>query len=320
MPRRGAALKKTAKPAPRFGAHMSIAGGHDLGIRAAHRFGFASVQLFTKSTNQWAAKALSDESIAAVRLALAETAVAAPVGHNSYLINLGSPDEFLWKRSIDALALEVERAEALGMTDLVIHPGAHVGTGERRGLARIARGLKIVLKRTRGVGVLICLETTAGQGSCLGDRFEHLEVILDKVDAPERMGVCADTCHLFAAGYPLGTLEEYNETIDAMDRTFGLARLRVWHVNDSVRECGSRVDRHAGIGRGRMGLAPFSHLVNDDRFAALPLILETPKGTEGDEELDAINLRVLRQLWQGSNEPASPARRIPASTRRRRSS
>jgi deoxyribonuclease IV len=290
------AATKTAKPAPRFGAHMSIAGGHDLGIRAAHRFGFASVQLFTKSTNQWKAKALSDESLAAVRQALAETSVAAPVGHNSYLINLGSPDEFLWNRSIEALVLEVERAEALGMTDLVIHPGAHVGAGERRGIARIAKGLKVVLKRTRGVAL-----------------------ILDKVDAPERLGVCADTCHLFASGYPLGTPEEYNETIDAMNRAFGLARLRVWHVNDSVRECGSRVDRHAGIGRGKMGLAPFSLLVNDARFAALPLILETPKGTEGDEELDAINLRVLRQLWQGSDGPASPAPRIPASKRRRRS-
>jgi deoxyribonuclease-4 len=280
---------------------MSMAGGHDRAVRAAHRVGFITVQLFTKSNNQWKANALTDAGIAAFRAALAETGVADPVAHNSYLINLGSPDDVLWQKSIDAMTVEVERAEALGIADLVAHPGAHVGSGEDAGLARIARGLDEVHRRTRGVATRIDLETTAGQGTCLGHRVEHLGRILELVAEPERLGVCADSCHLFAAGYPLGTVEEYNGTIDALDRAVGLSRLRVWHLNDSLRDLGSRVDRHAGIGRGKMGLEPFRRIVNDPRFASVPMILETPKGTEDGEELDLIHLRTLRRLQEESN-------------------
>ena len=282
--------------ASKFGSHMSMAGGHDRAVRAAHAVGFASVQVFTKSNNQWRAAPLTDAHASAFRAALDETGVADPVAHASYLINLGSPDDALWEKSIASLVVEVERSEALGIGDLVIHPGAHVGAGEEAGLARIARGLDEVHRRTRGVATRIALETTAGQGSCLGHRFEHLGRLLGLVEEPERLGVCVDTCHIFASGYPLGTPSEYHDTMGALDRIVGLGRVRVLHLNDSLKPLGSRVDRHAGIGRGHLGLAPFRHLVNDPRFAAIPMILETPKGEDGGQDLDAVNLGVLRGL------------------------
>lgn len=283
-------------PGPRFGAHMSIAGGHARAVERARLAGCDTVQVFTKSTNQWKARPLSDADLAAFRAALAEHAVADPVAHTSYLINLGSPDAALWNRSIDALVVEVERAEALGLRDLVVHPGAHMGAGEAAGLARVARGLDEVHRRTRGVGVVIDLETTAGQGTGLGHRFEHLGAILGAVAEPERLGVCVDSCHVFAAGYSLETAEQYNGTIADLERAVGVGRVRVWHLNDSLKPRGSRVDRHAGLGRGRMGVEPFRHIVRDARFASVPMILETPKGTEGGEDLDVVNLRLLRQL------------------------
>jgi deoxyribonuclease-4 len=289
--------KKSRKALPRkFGAHMSIAGGCDRAVRAAQVVEFETVQLFTKNNNQWNAPPLSEEHIAAFRTALSETGIVDPVAHTSYLINLGSPDDLLWQKSIDAMTVEVERCELLGIGDLVVHPGSHMGEGEDAGLKRIAQALDIIDGRAAGIGVKIDLETTAGQGTNLGYRFEHLEDILHRVAHPERLGVCVDTCHIFAAGYSLGTREEYDETIDQLERSVGLSSLRVWHLNDSRRESGSRVDRHAGIGLGEMGLEPFGHLVNDLRFRNLPMILETPKGIEDGEDLDARNLRVLLQL------------------------
>jgi deoxyribonuclease IV len=279
---------------------MSIAGGCDRAVRAAQAVNFETVQLFTKNNNQWNAPALTDEHVAAFRLALDETGIVDPIAHTSYLINLGSPDENLWQKSIEAMIVEVERCEMLGIGDLVVHPGSHMGEGEEAGLARIARALDIVHRRTAGVSVKIDLETTAGQGTNLGYRFEHLQSILQGVAHPERLGVCVDTCHIFAAGYPLGTLEEYDETIDRLGRSVGLFRLRVWHLNDSVRAGGSRIDRHAGIGAGQMGLEPFRHLVNDSRFRDLPMILETPKGIEDGKDLDAKNLAVLLRLVRGA--------------------
>lgn len=280
----------------KFGAHMSIAGGCDRAVWAAHAVPFETVQLFTKNNNRWNGIELTDEHAASFRSALDRTGITGPVAHTSYLINLASPDEALWKKSIDAMVDEVERCAALGIEDLVLHPGAHMGEGEEAGLSRVARGLDEVCRRTAGCIVRIDLETTAGQGTCLGHRFEHLGTILGRVRSPERLGICADTCHIFAAGYPMGTPEEYDETIDRLVRSVGLDRLRVWHVNDSCRGCGSRVDRHAAIGAGEMGLEPFRNLVNDPRFHDLPMILETPKGTIDGEDLDIRNARVLRQL------------------------
>jgi deoxyribonuclease-4 len=278
-----------------------MAGGYERAVRAAETLGLATVQLFVKSNNQWRAATLTESHINAFRTAIRESSVRDPVAHNSYLINLASTDVALWNRSIDAMTIEVERAEALGIGDLVAHPGAHVGSGVVAGLDRIARGLDEVHRRTRGVAVRIDLETTAGQGSCLGHRFEHLGRIIDAVAEPERLGVCVDTCHIFAAGYSLEASEGYNSTIEALERAVGLGRVRVWHVNDSVREQGSRVDRHAGLGRGQIGLWAFDCLVNDPRFAALPMILETPKGTEGGEDLDALNIRILSQFQRAAS-------------------
>src|SRR5258708_2311495 len=282
--------------AVKFGAHMSIAGGCDRGVRGAHAGGFQTVQLFTKNNNQWKAPPLTDAHVAAFRLALAETGIVDPVVHNSYLINLGSPDDTLWKKSIDAMTVEVERCQAFGILDLVAHPGAHMGQGEEAGLSRVARALDEVHRRTRGTSVRIDLETTAGQGTCLGHRFEHLGAILDQVAEPERLGICVDSCHIFAAGYSLATVDEYDGTMDGLDRAFGTSRVRVWHLNDSRRERGSRVDRHAGIGRGHLGLEPFRRIVRDARFRSIPMILQTPKGTEDGVDLDAIHLSVLRNL------------------------
>jgi deoxyribonuclease-4 len=286
-----------SRTSPRtFGAHMSIAGGCDRAVWAAQSVGFETVQLFTKNNNQWNAPPLGDEHAKTFREAIQETGITNPVAHTSYLINLASPDDALWKKSIEALALEVERCELLGIADLVVHPGAHMGAGEKRGVVRIAKALDRVHRRTKGFTVMIDLETTAGQGTNLGYRFEHLRDILERVDQSERLGVCVDTCHIFAAGYSLATREEYDETIGQLDRSVGLSRVRAWHLNDSCRECGSRVDRHAGIGAGHMGLEPFRHLVNEPRFRDLPMILETPKGIDQGEDLDARNLRTLRRL------------------------
>jgi deoxyribonuclease-4 len=279
-----------------IGAHMSIAGGCDRAVRTAHAVGFQTVQLFTKNNNQWKAPPLTEAHVAAFRAALAETMIVDPVVHNSYLINLGSPDDVLWQKSISAMIIEVERCAALGIVDLVAHPGAHMGQGEDAGLSRIAAGLDAIHRRTRGTPVRIDLETTAGQGTCLGHRFEQLGAILDRVAEPERLGICVDSCHIFAAGYSLATAEEYDETMGALDRAVGLTRVRVWHLNDSRRERGSRVDRHAGIGLGHLGREPFRRILHDARFQSIPMILETPKGIEDGTELDAINLQVLREL------------------------
>jgi deoxyribonuclease IV len=292
----------------KFGAHMSIAGGCDRAVWAAHAIPFQTVQLFTKNNNRWDGVPLTDTHAEAFRSALGQTGVLDPVAHTSYLINLASPDDALWRKSIGAMVDEVERCAKLGITDLVLHPGAHMGEGEEAGVSRVALGLDEVCRLTTGIGVVIDLETTAGQGTCLGHRFEHLGAILARVSRPERLGVCADTCHIFAAGYPLGTPEEYDETIDRLVRSVGLDRLRVWHMNDSCRECGSRVDRHAAIGAGHMGLEPFRHLVNDPRFRDVPMILETPKGTIDGEDLDVRNARALRQLVRPERRTRSRGR------------
>ena len=280
----------------RLGSHLSIAGGHDRAVREAHSLGMETVQVFTKSNNQWRAAPLTDAHVAAFKGAMAATGVGTPVAHASYLINLASPDDALFEKSIAALVVEVERGEALGIGELVMHPGAHVGSGEDAGLARVAAGLDEVHRRTRGVALRVALETTAGQGSCLGHRFEHLGRIIDAVAEPERLSVCGDTCHIFAAGYPLGTSAEYDESMAALVAAVGPGRVSVWHLNDSLKKLGSRVDRHAGIGEGELGIEPFRHLVNDPRFVGLPMILETPKGEQGGANLDSVHLATLRGL------------------------
>ncbi|MCA9235999.1 MAG: deoxyribonuclease IV [Planctomycetales bacterium] len=279
-----------------LGAHMSIAGGYYKAAEAAARTGCDCVQLFTKNNNQWRAKPIAAAEAERFRTSLVELGIQHPISHDSYLINLASPDDELWKKSIDAFVIELQRAELLGIPYVVAHPGAYTTSSEARGLKRIARGLNEVHKQTRGITAKCLLETTAGQGSNLGWKFEHLAAVIDGARAPERLGVCFDTCHVFAAGYPMGTKKDYLATMRQFDKIVGLKQIKAFHVNDSKAKFGSRVDRHAGIGRGEMGVDPFRWLMNDRRFRRVPMYLETPKGTEDGEELDVINLAVLRGL------------------------
>jgi deoxyribonuclease-4 len=209
---------------------------------------------------------------------------------------LASPDPELWKRSVDAFVEELLRAERLGIAYVVMHPGAYTTSSEARGIKRVAKALNEVHRQTKGCTARTLLETTAGQGSCLGAKFEHLADIIDGVRDPERVGVCFDTCHVFAAGYPMDTEREYQATMRQLARTVGVQKVRAFHLNDSRAKFGSRVDRHTHIGRGEMGLAPFRFLLNDRRFAKTPKYLETPKGVEKGKDLDVINLRTLRKL------------------------
>jgi deoxyribonuclease-4 len=279
---------------------MSIAGGCHNALLTAREHGCATVQLFTKNSNQWSAKELTDEEVALFRKTLRQTRLRLPMAHDSYLINLASPDDTLYRRSIEAFIIEVQRAERLGLRYLVTHPGAHLDSGEETGLARVARALDEVHARCPNFGVQVLLETTAGQGSCLGHRFEHLRRLLGLVKDPDRLGVCFDTCHVFAAGYALAPEKEYRATMRAFDAAIGLRRLRVFHVNDSLKAFGSRVDRHAHIGRGHLGLEPFRLLVNDRRFRTRPMVLETPKEDAGDTDMDTVNLGALRNLVEGN--------------------
>jgi deoxyribonuclease-4 len=281
---------------PLLGAHMSVAGGLYRAVEAAQALSMDTVQIFTKNNNQWNARPLAQSEVDAFCQALRSSGLRFPVAHDSYLINLASPDKALWNRSIDAFTIELERAEALALYGVVMHPGSHVNSTLELGLSQVVRALDRVHRSTKGYKTLTLLETTAGQGSSLGWRFEHLSEILSRVADPGRVGVCVDTCHIFAAGYALGTQAEYASTIAELDRVIGLDRIRAFHLNDSARELGSRVDRHVRIGKGHLGLEPFRHLLNDKRFAHLPMCLETPKGKEEGEDLDAINLRTLRGL------------------------
>lgn len=281
---------------PLLGAHQSIAGGHHNALLAAQALGSDTVQLFTKSTNQWAAKDLTLEDIGVFRRTLRQTRLRFPMGHNCYLINLASPEPALYRRSLATFLLEYERAEALGLRYLVMHPGSPVDGDEAAGLVRVARALDEIHGHCPGYRCRILLETTAGQGNCLGHRFEHLAAILVAVAEPARLGVCLDTCHVFAAGYALAPEAEYRATMRAFDKVVGFRWLRAFHLNDSKKPLGSRVDRHAHIGKGCLGLEPFRLLLNDPRFKNRPMVLETPKEGDNDEEMDAVNLGILRGL------------------------
>ena len=275
---------------------MSIAGGCYNAVLAARQAGCDTVQLFTRNNNQWRAKELTDEDVRRFKGAIDEARIQIPVAHASYLINLASPEPALWKKSIDAMVTEICRSDALGLDYLVIHPGSHRDSGESQGLRRVAAALDEAHRQTSGARVQVLLEVTAGQGSNLGYRFEHLARILDLVGQPDRLGVCFDTCHAFAAGYPMGTGKEYSSTMLQLARAVGIEQVKAFHLNDSKRELGSRVDRHEHIGRGKLGLEPFRFLLNDSRFRRVPMYLETPKGRERGEDLDVINLRTLRGL------------------------
>jgi deoxyribonuclease-4 len=278
----------------RLGAHESIAGGMHKAFDRAQSVGCDAVQIFVKPNRAWAVKPLTTEDVDLFKAKAADTDIQPVIGHASYLLNLGTPDDMLWKKSIDTLILELERCEVLGVPYLVLHPGAHVGTGEETGLVRIAQALGDVHAGTPGFHTQILLETTSGQGSSLGHRFEHLAWLMDNAPEGERLGVCLDTCHVFAAGYELRTPDGYAATMDEFDHVVGLERLQAIHLNDSTGDLGSRKDRHNHIGKGHIGLEGFRHILNDTRLAGLPALLETPKSDDLHE--DRENLGVLRSL------------------------
>lgn len=279
-----------------LGAHLSIAGGYFKAPEAAAKLEMGTVQLFTKNNTQWKSKTITDEDVELFRGSLAAGGIDQPLSHSSYLLNVASPDPFLRERSRDALVVELQRAEQLGIRWVVLHPGAHIDQGEAAGLKVVVRTIREVLDLTGDLQAGVLFENTAGQGSTLGHRFDHLGELLSELDRHPRLGVCIDTCHAFAAGYPLAGADEYKETMAALAKIVGLENVHAFHLNDSKKDLGSRVDRHEHIGRGKVGLDAFRHLLNDRRFRSVPMYLETPKGTENGEELDAINLRTLRSL------------------------
>ena len=280
-----------------IGAHVSIAGGVYEAPARARAVGCEVAQIFTKNSNQWAAKPLTADDIARFKQSQVDAGVPVLLAHDSYLINLCAPEgSDLLVRSEAAFREEIERCEALGIPYLVTHPGAHGGAGEAEGIRRMAALIDRVHDATRGFATKVLLENTAGQGSVIGYRFEHLREILDRVKAPERLGVCLDTCHAFAAGYDLRTPEGYARVMDEFDHVIGLDRLRAFHLNDSKKGLGARVDRHEHIGRGEIGLEAFRALLNDERVKDRPMVIETAKGEEGGVDLDVINLTTLRRL------------------------
>jgi deoxyribonuclease-4 len=276
-----------------IGAHMSIAGGVHLAFERGLRAGCLTLQLFLKNSTQWKGKALAEPERLLFKEAESRSGIRPVLAHSSYLINLASPDPVLRRKSLDAFQDEMERARLLGVPFVVLHPGSHMGAGVEQGIVRIADGLDQVLDRV-GPPVMVLLENTAGQGNSIGHRFEHLAAILKSVRHTARLGVCIDTCHTFAAGYDIRTRKGYMRAVDEIDRLIGLQRVHAIHVNDCKRELGSHVDRHTHIGQGLLGLEAFRLLVNDERFAGTPKILETPKGEDLKE--DMVNLATLRSL------------------------
>ena len=277
-----------------LGAHQSIAGGVEKALARGQEVGCDTIQIFVKTPNRWVSKALAEENVAAFKEAVAETGIWPVFAHSLYLVNLATPDNTLWQKSLDALTDDLERCELLGLPGLVIHPGSHMGSGEDAGIARISSALDEVHARLFGYNVQVWLETTAGQGAHLGYTFTQLRAIIDGVKAPARLGICFDTAHAFAAGYELRTPEGYEATWTQFDETLGFDRLKAVHLNDSKKELGSRVDRHDHIGKGLLGLEPFRLLLNDPRLCGLPMTLETDKGPDLAE--DKENLAVLRSL------------------------
>ncbi len=276
-----------------LGAHVSIAGG----VREAP--GRASVllintfQIFTKNSNQWKGKEIEKEEAEAFRRSVKQGGFSRIVAHTDYLINPASANEEVGRRSIPSLLQEIERCTALGINLLVMHPGSHGGSGEKEGITKLAHGLREVLSESGEVTVL--LETTAGQGNGIGNSFEQIHWIIDESGMNERLGVCYDTCHTFAAGYDIRTRDAYERTMEEFDRAVGLNKIGAFHLNDSKKGPGSRVDRHQHIGWGELGLDPFRFIMNDRRFTDVPKIIETPK--EGSPEVyDRINLDVLMGL------------------------
>lgn len=281
-------------PSLNLGAHMSVAGGLHQAFMRAEAAGCTALQIFSKNERQWQAKPLTDEAIEQFKAEQERTGIGPVIVHDSYLINLASPKDDLWEKSITAFAHELERCEQLGIPYLVTHPGAHTGAGLEAGMQRNVEAINHLFAEGVGGSTMVLLEATAGQGTVLGGRFEELAWLLEHITVPERVGVCVDTCHIFAAGYDFRTPEGYAMVFDRLVELIGLDRIKAFHLNDSKGTLGSHLDRHTAIGDGEIGLDGFRLLLNDTRFAGLPMVLETPKGPNETE--DRRNLATLRSL------------------------
>jgi deoxyribonuclease-4 len=281
-----------------LGAHMSIAGGIHLAVDRGVAAGCGVIQVFTQVSNQWRGKMPSDADVQLFREKLKESGLHEVVSHDIYLINLAAPPGETRDKSLAGFAEEMRRCALLGIDNIVMHPGSHVGAGEATGIARIIEAFDFLIAGTSEFTGKILLETTAGQGTNLGCSFEHLAAIINGSDFPDRFGVCFDTCHTFAAGYDLTTRDSYEKVWDVFDRIIGIGRLACFHINDSRKGLGCRVDRHEHIGQGAMGLEPFRFIMNDPRFVSIPKILETPKEGDSGEDMDEVNLRLLRGLFE----------------------
>lgn len=273
---------------------MSIAGGVDKAIERGERLSCTAIQLFTKNANQWKGKSLEEEEIARFLSLRKKSNISKILAHDSYLINLASGSPALRTKSINALIAEMERCRMLSIPYITMHPGAHLGTGEDAGIKNITNSFNLIFIKTNGWPVDIALETTAGQGTSIGYRFEHLAHIINGVKENDRIKVCLDTCHIFAAGYDISTAKGYDAVMKEFDRIVGIDRLVCFHVNDCKKGLGSHVDRHEHIGNGMLGQLPFRLLMNDKRFADIPKIIETPK--DKDMKNDIRNLEVLRKM------------------------
>lgn len=278
-----------------LGAHVSVAGGLNKAFARGVESGCTALQIFTKNANRWQVKPIAEAEAAAFHQAWQESGIGPVMAHDAYLINLASPKSGVWEKSKKALREELIRCAQLGVKDLVMHPGAHLGTGVETGLARIKEAFHEILPEAPQE-VRLLLENTAGQGSYFGGDFAHLAALLEGFDE-KRFGVCFDTCHAHAAGYDLSSAEGYRETMAEFDRLVGLEKIKAFHLNDSLKHCGSKVDRHAHIGQGTIGCKGFACLMQDSRFAEVPMVLETPKGDHG--EMDRVNLDLLRSLATG---------------------
>ena len=287
----------------RLGVHTSIAGGLHRAPGRGKELGCDVIQIFSSSPNQWKTRPLTPEILTRFQQAVSRTCVGPVAIHSSYLINLATPSKQHGKRSREAFFQEMERAEALGVPFVIAHPGAHAGSGEKKGLDRIAQRISRLHRQTSGFRTRILLETTAGQGNSLGSRFEHFQYLFQRVHEPERLGICLDTCHIFAAGYDIRSREGCENTLNLFHRLVGLHRLRLIHLNDSKTSLGSRVDRHEHIGQGEIGRKGFINLLNDPRLQKLPMVLETPKGKGTGEAEDRKNLRAIRNLHSSRGVP-----------------
>lgn len=290
-------------PGDLIGAHLSTKGGLNTVFERATAIDASAVALFAKNASQWKGKVLTDEDCASFN---AQRTVRPMLTHASYLINLATTNEEFHRKSITAMIDELDRAERLGIHAVVLHPGAHLGAGSDAAVDQIARSLDVIHAAIPNHRVVTLLETAAGQGSCVGCTFEELGQMIRLVDDKKRVGICFDTCHVFAAGYDIRTRDGYERTIDEMERHVGLDNLGAFHLNDSKKELGSRVDRHEHIGDGQIGLDAFRFLLNDRRFTRLPKVLETPKLIE--TESDLRNIRTLRSLVEAQPAPRKARR------------